>query len=470
MIKNFIIIGLLALSVPCIAESQFVKFDLETSKTKKFSKKFYKSIIKNWPKQQKLISKNSNLRPHYIIGQQLKINSNENYLQWNIYGEFGVGKSNASGTRVAIIDTGITNHINLQGSLVSGIDMVENHISANDGDGRDLNPEDPGDYLPEGSQCDDGSWGSPWSSWHGTHVAGIIAMNGKNNSFVGVNSQVEIVPIRALGSCGGTLKDVLDSILWASGEKVDNLPNISKSVNIINLSLGGSGKCPASFQQVLNKAFEKNILVVVSAGNSALDLNKYEAFPANCDGVINVSASGPNGELTYYSNFGGKNNVIAPGGVDGQGIISTLNNGINNPEDDIFGEMIGSSMSAPHVTGVLAGLINEFPEYDSIQIKNFFLFIFQFNQTVVSLQKTRDLIYLNDGHIPEVSEEENESGQQNIYAGHSDSGLGGGNSMPIGCGSISSTGQNTTNLFFSFCLKFCLYFILKRMAELQALA
>ena len=101
----------------------------------------------------------------------------------------------------------------------------------------------------------------------------------------------------------------------ASGEKVRGVVKRDRPVDILNLSLGGFGECPKVFQEALNIAYKKEIVVVVSAGNAALDLSTHNVFPANCEGVISVASSDNYGDLAYYSNYNGKNTILAPGGT-----------------------------------------------------------------------------------------------------------------------------------------------------------
>ena len=103
---------------------------------------------------------------------------------------------------VAVIDTGITNHVDLSGRTVPGYDFITDIPTANDGNGRDNNPSDPGDWIAA-NECYPGSSASN-SSWHGTHTAGTIGAASNNGIGVaGVNWNSKILPVRVLGKCGG---------------------------------------------------------------------------------------------------------------------------------------------------------------------------------------------------------------------------------------------------------------------------
>ena len=112
------------------------------------------------------------------------------------------------GAVVAVVDTGITSHTELNGNVLPGYDMISNPDWARDGDGRDANPRDEGDWTGAG-ECD-AETPALTSSWHGTYVAGIIGGIGNNtDGITGVAPAAKILPIRAIGSCGGYADDVL---------------------------------------------------------------------------------------------------------------------------------------------------------------------------------------------------------------------------------------------------------------------
>ncbi|MEM9493315.1 MAG: S8 family serine peptidase, partial [Myxococcota bacterium] len=171
----------------------------------------------------------------------------------------------------------------------------------------------------------------------------------------GVAFGAQLVQARVLGRCGGTTSDIADAIVWASGGSVSGVPNISAPADVINMSLGGGGSCPSVTQNAINTAVGNGTVVVAAAGNSATNVNN--ATPANCNNVIAVAAVYEPGDMSYYSNYGAKIDIAAPGGDlvnSSVGIASTLNSGATTPAGDTYVYYQGTSMAAPHVAGVAA--------------------------------------------------------------------------------------------------------------------
>lgn len=294
-------------------------------------------------------------------------------LQWGLWEEAGGIRApgawevnRGQGVVVAVVDTGITSHMDLDANVLPGYDMISNAANARDGGGRDTNPRDEGDWA-SADECGTGTVVGP-SSWHGTHVAGTIAAvadNG-NNVMTGVAPKAKILPLRALGPCGGYSSDVTDSIIWAAGGTVPGTPVNTNRARVINLSLGGVVQCSNTYQQAINFANSAGAAVVVAAGNSnrpAADLS-----PANCQNVIAVAASTRKGARAPYSNYGSAIDVAAPGGDMGpdmgDGILSTYNDGMTTPEGGGYAYLQGTSMAAPHVSGVTALLMAQMgPSY-----------------------------------------------------------------------------------------------------------
>jgi subtilisin family serine protease len=269
---------------------------------------------------------------------------------------------------VAVIDTGIRSHPDLDSKRVSGYDMISNLFISGDDDGRDSDPSDPGD-ADYGLDCSGGF--NFMSSWHGTHVAGIIAASTNNGAGIaGVAPNARIVPVRALGRCGGTAEDVADSIRWAAGVPVAGVPNNPNPAKVINLSLGGYSPCSANEQAAVDGALARGAVVVVAAGNDATLASDFS--PANCRGVIAVAASNLLGDLSSYSNFGSTVRITAPGGDSGNlpGVLSTLNGGITMPAAPSYATYMGTSMAAPHVAGVVALMLARDPTLTPGQVQN----------------------------------------------------------------------------------------------------
>ena len=260
-------------------------------------------------------------------------------------------KSTGTGVVVAVIDTGYRPHADLSGQILAGYDFISTAAIGNDGNGRDSDASDPGDWVAAG-ECGAGSPASG-SSWHGTHVAGTVAAKTNNSLGVaGVAYNAKIVPVRVLGKCGGYTSDIADAITWSSGGTVSGVPANANKAKVLNLSLGGMGACDTTTQNAINGARSRGSVVVVAAGND--NMNVSNASPANCSGVIAVAATGKTGGRASYSNYGTLVDVAAPGGDGSYSVISTLNSGTSSPGSDNYAGYQGTSMATPHVAGVAA--------------------------------------------------------------------------------------------------------------------
>lgn len=260
-----------------------------------------------------------------------------------------------AGVRVAVIDTGRTAHTELNAAWLGGYDFISDPARARDGNGRDANAQDQGDWAAA-NECGIGTPARN-SSWHGTHVSGTVAaVRGNAAGVAGVAPGARVVPVRVLGRCGGTFADIIDGITWASGGVVAGVPANPFPARVLNMSLGGSGACPAALQAAISGAINRGSSVVVSAGNS--NLNAANATPANCAGVVTVAASDRQGNRAVYSNFGATVEITAPGGetapAAANGVLSTLNSGLTVPGAQAYAFYQGTSMAAPHVAGVVA--------------------------------------------------------------------------------------------------------------------
>jgi serine protease len=259
-----------------------------------------------------------------------------------------------AGVVVGVIDTGITPHSEFAGQLVPGYDFIGDIDTAVDGDGRDADQNDPGDWHD--GECN--FFGIPEdSSWHGTHVSGTIAALTNNGAGVaGVAPSAKVLPIRALGKCGGFLSDIIDGITWGSGGTVAGVPANANPAEVLNLSLGGGGACGVALQSSIDAAVGRGTTVVVAAGNSGGDAAAEQ--PASCNNVITVSAVGPTGTLADYSNFGPVVDVAGPGGTGAapaaDNVLSTLNLGLTTQAAEGYAWYAGTSMASPHVAGVVA--------------------------------------------------------------------------------------------------------------------
>jgi serine protease len=278
-------------------------------------------------------------------------------LQWHYFDETaGIGAPSAwdladgSGQVVAVLDTGITGHPDLTPNEIAGYDFISDPTTANDGDGRDPNPFDPGDWA-EAGECN--LTGPYDSTWHGTHVAGTIAaVTGNATGVAGVAFGANYMPVRVIGTCGGDTSDVIDAIVWASGGSVAGVDDNPAPADVITLSIGFGGACFPAMQAAIDTAVANGAVVVASAGNANDDAANM--MPASCDNLLAVAAVGRDGERAWYSNYGGPVDIAAPGGDDGELVWSTINGGDTVPGDPGYTGYNGTSMAAAHVAGVAA--------------------------------------------------------------------------------------------------------------------
>jgi subtilisin family serine protease len=298
---------------------------------------------------------------------------------------------------VAVVDNGIRfDHPGIAANLTNdGYDFVSNTSvtvcgggstgNAGDGNGYDSDPTNPLDVFVD--DVHDCVTGTKTSGDHGLHVAGTIGAPGNDGlGGTGVNWNVRIRPVRVLGLDGGTVFDIAQGILYAAGLPADNGHNDGGTVTapsraaIINLSLGGPTPTTVEHDAVI-AANAAGSLVVAAAGNDASADPRYPgAFPE----VLSVSAVGPDGKLATYSSFGSTVDIAAPGGdfVDGavaggnfaQGdrtfdVLSTVwNYETSQPiYDNLRWE--GTSMAAPHVSGVAALILASHPGLTNAQLR-----------------------------------------------------------------------------------------------------
>lgn len=261
---------------------------------------------------------------------------------------------------VAIIDSGIASHSDLNTKKIGGYDFITDTIVAKDGDGRDADPADPGTFkpTPPGYTCigDFECNALSPSDWHGTLVAGIAAATTNNAAGIsGVGYNARFVPIRVLGRGGsGSLSDIADAIKWAAGGAVTGVPVNPYPARIINLSLGWEtfDACSPTLQSAIDFANTNGAVVIAAAGNSNT-LSLYQ--PAKCANVISVAATVRSGNRATYSSYASWITLAAPGGEYGaDGIYSASNTGLQGPSTETYAYASGTSMSAPQVAGVVA--------------------------------------------------------------------------------------------------------------------
>lgn len=208
-----------------------------------------------------------------------------------------------SEVKIAILDTGVyLTHPDLSAKIIESVNFTTS-TTAND------------------------SYG------HGTHVAGIAAAS-TNNSLgtAGLGYNSTILNVKVLGDDGyGSYSWISQGIIWAA----DN------GAKVINMSLGGTSPS-STLEAAINYAWQKGVVVVASAGNNSSSTPSYPAYYAK---VIAVAATDSSDRIAYYSSYGDWVDVASPG----SSIYSTK---IYNS----YGYMSGTSMAAPHVSG-LASLV-----------------------------------------------------------------------------------------------------------------
>ena len=251
---------------------------------------------------------------------------------------------------VAVIDSGVMlDHPDLAPQLLSsGCLFVSGSIGCNSA-GRN------GDSLETNGSG---------TAFHGTHVAGTAAAATFNSVWgAGVAPMAQLLPLNVFGTnTGASSLDIVQAMRYAAGlaNSAGSLP--VRRADVINLSLGGGGSCSPVFQEAVNAARGAGTLVVAATGNEGRnDLGQPAPVgqPANCSGVIAVSATGPadaSGQpvLAPYANTGPQVTLTAPGGVSGQPVWSSGADISGTQRIAAMAGLQGTSMAAPHVAGVLA--------------------------------------------------------------------------------------------------------------------
>jgi serine protease len=295
----------------------------------------------------------------------------------------------SNGLVIADIDTGVRfDHPDLlragavvPGRLLPGYTFISDVATANDGAAADTqmnavwdaDASDPGDWItqadtliPEFSQCPLTN-----STWHGTRVVGILgAITNNNVGIAGLTWSGWILPVRALGKCGGSDSDIETAMLWAAGIPVEDdtgatVPPNPYPARIINLSLGAVGACPSSYADVITQLTNAGVTVVAAAGNEGGPVDA----PANCANVIAVAGLRQAGTKVGFSSLGPQIALSAPGGncVSTTGpclysIDTTTNLGATTPGANSYTNQtnsnVGTSFATPMVAGIAALMLS----------------------------------------------------------------------------------------------------------------
>ncbi|MFV2014181.1 MAG: S8 family serine peptidase [Candidatus Heimdallarchaeota archaeon] len=296
---------------------------------------------------------------------------------------------NGSNVIVAVIDTGYTQHPDLKGNIIPGYDLINFDPITQKPRKPVAGGLDLGDWT-EDDDCGIGSIGRR-SSWHGTQVASIIAAKtGNNRGIAGIAFKAKILPVRIVGQCGASSTRLADAIYWAASgpTKQSGIPFNEYTAHVINISLGYKTNngldllpCPPNVQQAIDYAVNKNITVVVAAGNSGnnsktlykgkrkLDIETANnQYPSNCKGVISVANTDISGRRVADSAHGSVVTVSAPGNQ----IPYLTPNDLKGYTGKSFtwrNNISGTSYSAPHVAGVAALLYGISPRISTSRVK-----------------------------------------------------------------------------------------------------
>jgi len=214
-------------------------------------------------------------------------------LAWNI-------TTGSTSRTIAIVDTGVDlTHPDLKAKILPGYDFVNGDALADDDQG------------------------------HGTHCAGIAtAISNNGLQVAGVDFNAKIMPVKVLNRRGsGYTSDIINGVYYAA----DN------GAHVISMSLGG-GAAQTAFQDAINYAYGKNIIVVAAAGNSSTSALSY---PAAYNNVVAVASTTSTDAMSSFSNYGSWVDIAAPG----SSILSTADGGGTTT-------MSGTSMATPVVAGL----------------------------------------------------------------------------------------------------------------------
>lgn len=263
--------------------------------------------------------------------------------------------SSGQNITIAVLDTGINaTHEDLINNInTDGYDFISDNKSSGDGNGFDPNPNDEG------------------TSFHGSHVAGIIAAQANNmKGIAGLAYDSKIMALRVLGiQDSGSSSDIAQAILYAAGLDNDSGQrlNLDQRADIINMSFGGEERSE-TVKIAIDQAYNQGLILIAAAGNTATDAAFY---PASFDNVIGVGAVSNDKKRASFSNFGSNVDLVAPGGTgtgsptfDGfqDAILSTVS--ANN-----YAEYVGTSMAAPHVSAVAALMKEKKPDLNGQSFK-----------------------------------------------------------------------------------------------------
>ncbi len=262
---------------------------------------------------------------------------------------------------VAVIDSGVdTNHVELTDNIWSNIDEIAGNNIDDDRNGY-VDDVHGFDFVSDVAEL------TP-NDGHGTMVAGVIGAVGNNGIGVtGINWNVQIMPLIALDRDGGSVEQAAKAIRYAADNGAD----------VINMSFGGAGwtnDYQAAYDEAIEYAFKKGVLLVAAAGNGDvvsgtgvnLDINPNSPVCNNGDEdwVLGVGSVDSSNVISSFSDFGSSCiDVMAPG----ENVLSLSPAGYSSyaiPYD----LMDGTSFSAPIVSGIAALIKSRYPSMTNVEI------------------------------------------------------------------------------------------------------
>ncbi len=260
------------------------------------------------------------------------------------------------GIVVAVVDTGIDyNHPDIAANVWTNTREIAGNGIDDDNNGY-IDDVRGWDFIGSTYQTPTQSNNPIDRMGHGTHVAGTIAAVGNNGiGVIGVAWRAKVMAVKGLDDSGFGLDSTLGpAIIYAA----------NNGAEVISNSWAGPGSSQ-TITDAINYAYNLGAVIVAAAGNNSDDARNY--FPANLPQVITVSAWDPNGFPAFFSNWGSKIDVAAPG-VD---ILSLRATGtsMGKPLTSDYTRADGTSMATPHVSGVAALILAQHPTYSNEDVR-----------------------------------------------------------------------------------------------------